>query len=178
NQEKGGSGVIALNPGVHTFMIGYDPSEMAVEWGKNDIGNKHTRYRLRRVMLCIHKRIHCLVHECHRKLVIWLCENYHVIILPEFCTQRVIRRGQRRIGSKTARAMCTWSHFRFRQHLAHKAREHPWCASKVFRCPKCKTVLDRDINGARIFFFATLLKMSQFKLTWEPTPLQDLYYLI
>ncbi|CAG8782226.1 8680_t:CDS:2, partial [Racocetra fulgida] len=37
NQEKGGSGVIALDPGVRTFMTGYDPSGMAIEWGKNDI---------------------------------------------------------------------------------------------------------------------------------------------
>ncbi|CAG8563269.1 1267_t:CDS:2 [Ambispora gerdemannii] len=39
----------------------------------------------------------------------------------------IIKRGQRRIGSKTAQAMCTCSHFRFGQHLIHKAREHPWC---------------------------------------------------
>ncbi|CAG8849267.1 3172_t:CDS:2, partial [Racocetra persica] len=47
--------------------------------------------------------------------------------LSKFCIQRMIRHGQRRIGSKTARAMCTWSHFRFQQHLAHKAHEHLWC---------------------------------------------------
>ncbi|CAG8519635.1 3464_t:CDS:2, partial [Gigaspora rosea] len=61
-----------------------------------------------------------------------------------------------------------------RQHLAHKAYEHSWCriilcteeytsktlvrllqlgGSKIFCCPKYKTELDRDINGAR-----TLLK--------------------
>ena len=36
-QEEGGSGVIALDPGVRTFMTGYDPSGLAIEWGKNDI---------------------------------------------------------------------------------------------------------------------------------------------
>jgi len=30
--------VISLDPGVRTFMTGYDPSGMAVEWGKNNIG--------------------------------------------------------------------------------------------------------------------------------------------
>ena len=29
--------VIALDPGVLTFITGYDPSEQAVKWGKNDI---------------------------------------------------------------------------------------------------------------------------------------------
>ncbi|CAB4401040.1 unnamed protein product [Rhizophagus irregularis] len=37
-QEKEGSEVIALDPDVRTFMTGYDPSGIAVEWGKNDIG--------------------------------------------------------------------------------------------------------------------------------------------
>src|SRR5947199_3511024 len=87
----------------------------------------------------------------------------------------MVRREQRRrIDSKTARAMCTWSHYRFQQHLIHKVREYPWCrviicteeytsktcgrcghvrqklgGSKVFRCPNCTAELDRDINGAR-----------------------------
>ncbi|CAG8843760.1 31993_t:CDS:1, partial [Racocetra persica] len=85
----------------------------------------------------------------------------------------------------TARAMYTWSHFRFQQHLAHKAREHPWyriiicteeytsktcgfCGyiyhkldgSKVFCCPKCKTELDRDINDARNIFLRYLTKKN------------------
>jgi putative transposase len=39
----------------------------------------------------------------------------------------MVKRGNRRIGSKTARAMLTWSHYRFRQRLINKQREHPWC---------------------------------------------------
>ncbi|CAG8680334.1 18140_t:CDS:2, partial [Gigaspora margarita] len=180
-KNQGRLGVIALDPGVCTFMTGYDPSGIAIEWGKNNInriyrlchvydrlqskqdmihgkGNERKHYRLRRVMLRIHKRIRCLVHECHCKLTKWLCENYRIIILPEFRTQRMIRRGQRRIGSKTARAMCTWSHFRFRQHLAHKARE-----CRIIICTEEYTskLVDsvatstaswvdlKDINGAR-----------------------------
>ena len=30
--------MISLDPSVRTFMTGYDPSGVAVEWGKNDIG--------------------------------------------------------------------------------------------------------------------------------------------
>ena len=73
-------------------------------------------------MLRIHKRIRYVVDDCHHKLAKWLCENYRVILLPEFRIQGMVRRGQRRINSKTARAMCTWSHYRFQQHLIHKAR--------------------------------------------------------
>ncbi|GBC05058.1 hypothetical protein RclHR1_00600021 [Rhizophagus clarus] len=111
--QKEGSEVISLDPGVRTFMTGYDPSGMAVEWGKNDIGriyrlchaydklqskrdqihgkrNKQKRYRLRHVMLQIYKKIRCLVNDCHYKLVKWLCENYYIILLPEFRTQEMI----------------------------------------------------------------------------------------
>ncbi len=69
-------------------------------------------------MLRTHKRIHCLVNDCHYKLAKWLCENYR--------TQGMVRRGQRCIGFKTARAMCTWLHYHFQQHLIHKAREHKY----------------------------------------------------
>src|SRR3954465_15802377 len=142
---------------------------------------KRKRYKLRRAMLRIQKKIRALIDDCHQKLAKWLCESYHIMLLPEFRTQEMIQRGRRRIRSKTARAMCTWSHYRFRQHLLHKAREHPWCevvvcteeytsktcgrcghinkglgGSKVFRCPACRVELDRDINGARNIFLRYL----------------------
>jgi putative transposase len=200
--------VIALDPGVRTFMTGYDPSGYAIEWGKNDINriyrlchtydkiqskhdslhgkvHKQKRYKLRKVMRRIHKKIRCLIDDCHHKFSRWLCQNYHIILLPEFKTQGMVRRGKRRIRSKTARMMLTWSHFRFRQFLLHKVREHPWCqviicteeytsktcghcghihqklgGSKVFCCPNCKSELDRDINGARniLLRYLTLLQ--------------------
>ena len=125
-------------------------------------------------MLRIHRKVRHLIDDCHRKLAKWLCENYRVVLLPKFETQKMVKRGQRRIRSKTARSMCTWSHFRFRNHLLQKAREFPWChvvlcseeytsktcgkcgtinlrlgGSKDFRCPTCDAHLDRDVNGAR-----------------------------
>jgi putative transposase len=214
----GYSGVIALDPGIRTFMTGYDPSGLTVKWGNGDVEriyrlcfihdmiqgrrdvirgkkHKHKRYKLRKVMLRIHKKIRCIVDECHRKLAKWLCENYRVVLLPEFKTQGMTRRGQRRIHSKTARAMCTWSHYRFRQHLLHKAREHPWChvilcseeytsktcgccgnihdrlgGSKVFRCPlsTCKVEVDRDFNGARNIFLRYLTILHERKRKQDP----------
>jgi putative transposase len=189
-------GIIALDPGVRTFMTGYSPSGLAVEWGKKDIGRiyrlcrtldelqskwtqkelRHRRrYKLKRAARRLCKKIHNLVDELHKKLVKWLVEQYHTILLPEFETQNmVIRRANRRIGSKTARAMLTWSHYRFKQRLLDKTREYPWCnvvicdehytsktcgncgflhqklgSSKSFKCPRCATEMDRDVNAAR-----------------------------
>ena len=122
-----------------------------------------------------------MVGDCHRKLAKWLCENYRVILLPEFPTKAMVDCKQRRINSKTARAICTWSHFRFRQHLVHKAREFPWCdvvvcteeytsktcskcgwlhttlgGSKVFRCSGCNPSLIETSMEPAIFFLDTL----------------------
>ena len=45
-EEKKGAGIISLDPGVRTFMTGYNPSGEAIEWGKGDINRI---YRL-----CLH----------------------------------------------------------------------------------------------------------------------------
>jgi putative transposase len=189
------TGVIALDPGVRTFMTGYDPSGKVWEWGKQDIGRIyrlcHTidklqsawsqknvrhdrRYKLKKAAMRARLRVRNLVDEMHKKLAKWLCENHKVILLPSFETSGMIRRGQRKISSKTVRAMVTWSHFRFRQRMLHKVRAYDGrnliicdeaytsktcgqCGvlheklggSKLFTCPSCKVVVDRDVNGAR-----------------------------
>jgi putative transposase len=132
---------------------------------------------MRRAGARIRKRVQNLVRDLHCKLAKFLCERYHVVLIPEFETQGMIRRGQRRIGSKTARALATWSHYSFRRRLLDKAREYPWCkvvvvvvvneaytsktcgrcgelhhtlgGSKVFRCPRCSLQSDRDLHAAR-----------------------------
>lgn len=188
-------GVIALDPGVRTFATGYDPSGVMCEWGKQDIGRiyrlchvmdklqsrwsqkevRHRkRYRLQRAARRIRLKVRNLVDEFHKKLSKWLCESYRVILLPAFKTSGMIRRGQRKISSKTVRSMVTWSHYRFQQCLLSKSREYPWCkvimcdeaytsktctrcgvlnqhlgGSKVFECASCGLQCDRDLNGAR-----------------------------
>src|SRR5436853_4537598 len=62
--------------------------------------NKRKRYKLRQCMLRIHKKIRNLVDECHRKFARWLCENHHVVLLPEFKTKNMVKRGFRKIHSK------------------------------------------------------------------------------
>ncbi|MGB2444664.1 MAG: hypothetical protein ACPIC5_07965, partial [Candidatus Poseidoniaceae archaeon] len=126
------NGVISLDPGVRTFVTGYDPSGLICEWGKGDIGRiyrlchvldklqgrwsqkdvRHRkRYRLQRAGRRIRRKIRNLVDELHKKLATWLCLNYRVVLLPEFETSKMIRRGQRKIGSRTVRSMVTWSHY-------------------------------------------------------------------
>ena len=189
--------VAAIDPGVRTFATIYSAGQVAdiTEFGVNDYGRiynlcrhadqlqsrwaaKECRARKRRGLKKAAKRISSkvrnLVDDLHRKLAAFLVDGYDVILLPKFETQGMVQKANRRISSKTARAMCTWSHYRFRCHLLQKARCRPsvqvrlvteeftskTCGncgqlheklggSKIYKCTSCKTVIDRDSNGAR-----------------------------
>ncbi|CAG8436474.1 8566_t:CDS:2 [Scutellospora calospora] len=227
---------ISIDPGVRTFMTGYDPKGKIFEYGKGDISrvyrlckrhdeyqsqrsvlkggsNKRERYKLKRKMLKIHDKIKNLIRDCHHKIVKELCENYNTILLPRFETKNMVRKKdkeldnqesksiknhkkkfKRKIKSKTARMMLTWSHHRFQQHLVHKIREYPGrllilcdehytsktCGNcgyikhnlggaKIYRCNRCGFEIDRDHNGARNIL---LKHLSQRDLTLGPTPFE------
>ncbi|MEG4917235.1 transposase [Microcoleus sp. B7-D4] len=185
---------IALDPGVRTFITGFDGSEF-IEIGKNDIGRiyrlarhldklmsriglskgrqlKRLRYSLRKSAAKIRIKIKNLVNELHKKAAKHLTVKYKLILLPTFETQQMVKKGKRRLATKTARAMVTLSHYRFKQMLKHQAAKHggfvvdvteeytsKTCSkcghihtklngSKIFKCPECGHTLDRDFNGA------------------------------
>ncbi|KAK9245499.1 putative transposase DNA-binding domain-containing protein [Lipomyces tetrasporus] len=187
--------VVSLDPGVRTFMTGYSPDGEVIELGKGDIGHIYRlchrlddlqsrwsvqaithkkRWRMMKAAAMIRRRIRNLVDDLHCRTARYLCSSYNLVILPKFESQQMVAsRGRRKIRSKTARAMMTWSHYRFQRRLLNKAREYPWChvvlaseahttktcgrcghennvgGSKVLRCSQCGFVCDRDINGAR-----------------------------
>jgi len=188
--------VIALDPGVRTFQTGYDPRGYVFEFGKGDIGRiirlcKHMddlisratkvpcrkRYRINRCALPrMRTKIQNLVMDLHRKLASWLCSNYKYVILPKYETSKMVVKGHRKITRRTVRSMMTWSNYRFKQILLHKAKEtstvihscteeytsktctrcgtikYNLGGSKVFRCGSCDLVVDRDYNGCRNIF--------------------------
>jgi putative transposase len=198
--------VVALDPGVRTFQTGYDPDGFCFECGSKGMKyifrlcyqldkiqsrlakEKETmrhkkRYRLKRAMKRIRVRIRNMIDDCHKKLTKFLVENYNVILLPDFNTQKMVRRTKRKIGTKTARAMLTWSHYRFKMRLINKCREYPnrkvivvdesytsktcghcgWInwnlgANKTYCCQQCKIVIDRDFNAARNILIKILCK--------------------
>lgn len=200
--------IVAMDPGVRTFMTTYSADGIVTEWGKADMTRiyrlcravdllqskwsqkevKHKkRYKMKRAALRIRRKIKDLVTEVHRKLAKFLVENYRLVLLPKFETKQMVRRGARRINSQTARKMLTWSHYKFQQRLIAKSREYPWCkvaivdehytsktcgscgklhhklkGKKEFKCPYCKVVMDRDMNGARniLLRFLTLRVVS------------------
>jgi len=198
---------IALDPGVRTFMTGFDGQEI-LEIGKYDIGRiyrrarhldkmmsrigqsngkcfKRLRYCLRKAAAKIRVKIKNLVSELHKKTAKYLCDKYKVIFLPTFETQQMVKKGKRRLTTKTARAMVTLSHYKFKQTLKHQAAKHgcivvdvteeytsKTCSkcghihkklggNKRFTCPSCGHKLDRDLNGAFNILLKALRDTSQ-----------------
>ena len=191
---------IAIAPGVRTFLTGFDGQEIW-EVGKSDMGRiyrlashldrlmsriclskgrqfKRLRYRLRKAAQKIRVKIRDLVSELHKKAANYLCTKYKVIFLPTFEVKNMVKRGKRRLSTKTARQMVTWSHYRFKQTLKHQAAKYgcvvvdvteeytsKTCSkcghihvklggNKRFACSSCGHTIGRDINGA----FNILLK--------------------
>lgn len=103
---------IALDPGVRTFLTGYDPSGAVIEIGKgatkrlerlnnylNGIDTKMSkakscrqRVRLRKASLRLRARIRNLTSELHHLTAAYLVRNYKVILLPEFKVSQMIQK--------------------------------------------------------------------------------------
>ncbi|WP_232731805.1 RNA-guided endonuclease InsQ/TnpB family protein [Kamptonema formosum] len=192
-------GIIALDPGVRTFLTGFDGRKF-LEFGSGDIGritrlcqhldnlasriskepNKKRRRSMRRAAHRMRGKIRDLVDETHKQIAHYLTRNYRLIFLPTFETSNMVAKAKRKIKSKTARAMLTWAHYRFKSVLKHQAEltgtivvdvteefTSKTCTrcghvharlggSKVFHCPSCGLTLPRDWNGAFGIFLKAL----------------------
>lgn len=209
--------VCALDPGVRTFQTIYNPEGYCFEYGAQDVQrlyrlahaydslqsrwtrvNAKQRKRMKRAGRRIQQKIKNLTRDLHNKLAKELCTHHEIVIIPKFDTSQMIRRGQRRIRSKTARAMVTWSHYTFRQRLISKAEEmgtHVEVVSeeytsktcgrcgrikqnlggaKVFVCSHCGYRVDRDFNGARNILLKTLSERLPLAAdVLGPSPIED-----
>ena len=172
--------VIALDPGVRTFMTCYDADGAVVEWGRGDMrricalcrfadklqgriktlkGPRHKarRRRMRRAWLRILETVRNRVNEAHRKFAKWLCTSYRVVLLPKFETSRMCTGPRRKINNKVVRGMMTWAHYRFRQTLLAKAELYPAC--RVIVCDEAYTsktcgqcgAINRKLGGSKVF---------------------------
>ena len=110
--EARGRGIVSIDPGIKTFATCYDPEDGSVhKWGDKPwvlawISRKcdrlatkargrrgQSRRRILRVAARLKRRLTDLVSELHRKLALWLCRNFAVVVLPKFSPRRC---GQRK----------------------------------------------------------------------------------
>lgn len=194
--------MIGLDPGVRCFLTGFD-GQTILEIGNGSISkvailcqrldklqsqiatakgrdNKRRRWKLRRQSEVLRTRIRNLTNEIHNKASAFLTKNYKHIFLPTFETSQMVVKKKRKLHSKTARNMLTWSHYRFKQTLkfhalkrgcvVHDVTEEytsKTCSrcghvheklggNKKFRCPNCNHEIPRDWNGAVNIFIKSL----------------------
>lgn len=131
--------IIALDPGVRTFLTGYD-GDRVIEIGNGDMGritrncqhlddlvsrstkvNAKQRRSMRKAANRIREKIHNLIDEVHKKAAHYLTTNYGLIFLPRFESSEMVAKSSRKIQSKTVRNMLTWAHYRFKLVLKHQA---------------------------------------------------------
>jgi len=185
NQGK----LVAIDPGVRNFMTFLSHDKLGF-LAKNSIGKiyrmcihldkliSRQQGRLKKPIIKLREKIHNLIEELHNKVACFLVKNFDVILLPTFETQQMVSKTKRKIKSKTARAMMTFSHYRFKQKLKSRAFERGKLVINVCEAYTSKTnnftgeinsklggkkfikvgnkKVDRDINGALVILLRAL----------------------
>lgn len=169
-------GVIALDPGVRTFLTGFDSyNKQAIHLG-NDVckridknhkeqdiltskikrrkGNKmRLVYAIRRKR----KQLKNMMKDLHYKVGTFLCTNYKTILLPTFGTQDMINKEKRKIGSNDARRLQSHSHYTFQQRLIQISKKYKNCNVILVdedytsvTCSECGWY-NRNLKGSKTF---------------------------
>lgn len=167
---------LIIDPGVRTFLTGYDPSGYMYEWGAGDMKRLYRlqmvcsklqsrssgvchkkRYKMQRAMRRIYDKMKNLIADIHRKSIKWIVENFTYVLLPKFNSSQMVKKGKRKIGKRTAWEMLAWSPYRFRTRLQSKVQEYPWCRVTICTeeytsktCGCCGSV-NTKLGGNKVF---------------------------
>ena len=135
--------VISCDPGVRTFITGYDPAGVVYKFCDNNTANnktctisnmhtqifrvnklikvaksKHKINKLQTKRLLLNEKLTNKITDMHYKVIQSLLQ-YDNIILPHFNTKQMLRSKQ--LDHKTKRIMQSQSHFLFKQRLLNRA---------------------------------------------------------
>jgi transposase len=196
--------IASIDPGIKTFATVYDHGRQRIvecggHGGRKDGSGKgiellgwlarkvsrlesaatrapcaRSRRRIKALAQRIRDRMRNLVDEMHKKIALWLCREYSVVLLPKFEPSKLSRRKTRSMAKRSVRKMLALAPYRFRAYLLHKAREYGtrvsicnerWSSKtctacgrvkhdlkltdRVYKCAHCKAVYDRDAGAAR-----------------------------
>ena len=135
--------VCAIDPGVRTFLTGYEPNgsifEIAsdnehiykkkkriekLQTKRDNASNNLERAQITKVIKKLYRNITNCVNDMHHKASKMLAETYQEILLPVFNTQDMVKKSDdeqvRKINACTAYKMQTLAHYKFRRLLEHK----------------------------------------------------------
>ena len=183
--------VVAIDPGVRTFLTTWSPNGDAYKLGDGDSTRMYemmlradrlissisrsagrSKWRKSRVLCMLRDRIENVQRDMHYQCATFLTSKYRSIIIPVFGSKGMSSKMNRRITTKTVRAMLGMGHFAFRQRLKGVAERrgveviecteeytsktcsccgwiHPSLGgAKTFACRECGVKTDRDLQGA------------------------------
>ena len=141
-----------------------------------------TFHRMKQTLAKEQLKLRNWMKAAHYSAANFLLRRFDVLVVPKLRIPDMVRREGRVFGSKTARAMYTWSHSKFVERLESAAFRYSgrhvcsdatepgtsktcgncqwWHANlggnKTYNCAHCGLRMHRDVNGARNNFLAYL----------------------
>jgi putative transposase len=136
---------------------------------KTFIINSKRKQNLIKALHRKNRKIENMIKEMHNQIANYLTTNYSVIYLPPFESQTMVQK----MNGKTARIMDRLSFYKFKLQMRSKCEErnckliekeeyytsktctkcgnikHDLKNERVYKCNKCKTIIERDYVGAR-----------------------------
>jgi putative transposase len=163
--------VIAIDPGVRTFLTGYDPSGHIVSIGDQSwlhlkrllkkqsalqsktVKGTHNQRRMRKRALTRHRaRVQHLVDDFHWRACKWLCEHYSTIYIPKLDFHQCTKLKKHPKRALVALRMCE-----FVDRLEACARSYPSCTIHVVSeahtsktCTSCGSYKS-DLGGTKVY---------------------------
>lgn len=127
----------------------------------------------------INKKLENLKNELHWKTINYLTKNYKFILIGNMSTKRIISK-KNNLNEMSKRIVCAYNLYQFRERLKYKCDitstkyklvdekyTSKMCSkcgvidknlgsNKIYNCVKCKTIMDRDLNGARCILLKSM----------------------
>ena len=195
----------SIDPGVRTFATIYSPTPgVCFKIGDKSISriqrlcsfldklisktscasSKCSQKRMKKAQERMRQRIRHLVDEVHWKTINFLLSKFDHLIVPPFKVSGMVKKGTRKINSKSVRQMLSWRFYEFRMRLKTRAEavgklvyergeeytsktctccqkiKHNLGGAKIYRCMHCHIHYDRDVGGARNIFLKNASPMA------------------
>ncbi|CCE91598.1 uncharacterized protein TDEL_0D00140 [Torulaspora delbrueckii] len=171
-RDEGREKFIFIDPGIRTFLTGYNSGQNVVEIGKNAFVRieklKHRRHKLqskldklrthkkrqnhRKALHRLDEKISRIVSDMHKKSALFLCKSYENIFMPKLNFHQCTRLNQ-----KSRSSMTTIAHCSFNDRLVMKAEQLRVTSAIVVEedytsktCSKCGNI-KQDLGPNKIY---------------------------
>jgi transposase len=150
--------------------------EMKKLKGKERKNAKNKQKRRKRKFLSVISKPTRLTQELHYKTALFLCKNFHTILIPEYSSKDT----SKNLCKVVNRSNQGLSHFSFRERIKHTAKRYnrkvhivpesytsktctgcgdmnERCTKEYLTCPKCNLEIHRDKRGSRNIYIKNVL---------------------